>query len=271
MSNVVGPLLTYVDRFVVGAVTSVGAVAFYTVPYDLVTRLTVFSSALTVFFFPAFSRTYASDRKEAGRILNWGMNLAFLIVFPLAARVGMLLAPEILSAWVGSEFSVQGSRALQWLGAGVLVSAIAQTPFAFLQGAGRPELTAKLHLIELGPYSRVAVLAGDGIRHHRRRYRLGAAGVSGCLCAPVVEHADAGQPAISHGSWSCPRRRRLRLLGAGPGGAGFYQERLVLLAVTAVGFVPIAWLVLLEPEMRTMIENMIWRGFKRSDPPPTSA
>jgi hypothetical protein len=41
---------------------------------------------------------------------------------------------------------------LQWLAAGVFLNSLAQVPLALVQGVGRPDLTAKLHLLELPLY-----------------------------------------------------------------------------------------------------------------------
>jgi len=41
---------------------------------------------------------------------------------------------------------------LQWLAVGVFINSVAQVPFALVQGVGKPDLTAKLHLIELPAY-----------------------------------------------------------------------------------------------------------------------
>ena len=53
---------------------------------------------------------------------------------------------------MGDEFASHSFRVLQWLAAGVLVNSMAQVPFTFVQGAGRPDWVAKLHLLELPFY-----------------------------------------------------------------------------------------------------------------------
>ena len=45
---------------------------------------------------------------------------------------------------------------MQWLTVGVLLNGLAQIPFALVQGRGRPDLTAKLHLAE-APFYLLAV------------------------------------------------------------------------------------------------------------------
>src|SRR5690606_6970766 len=51
--------------------------------------------------------------------------------------------------WLGAEYAERSTLALRLLCVGVLVNAIVHVPFALLQAAGRPELMARFHLIEL--------------------------------------------------------------------------------------------------------------------------
>jgi O-antigen/teichoic acid export membrane protein len=73
------------------------------------------------------------------------------MLFPaVALTVG--LARSGLTIWLGADFAEHSFRVLQWLAVGVLINSLAAIPFALVQGAGRPDLTAKLHLIELPGY-----------------------------------------------------------------------------------------------------------------------
>lgn len=62
------------------------------------------------------------------------------------------LAHEGLDLWLGAEFAQNSTRVLQWLVVGRFINGLAQIPFALIQSAGRPDLTAKLHFIELPFY-----------------------------------------------------------------------------------------------------------------------
>jgi O-antigen/teichoic acid export membrane protein len=151
VSNIVGPLMTYLDRFLIGSVLSVAAVAFYTVPFDLTTRLLVIPGAIAGVLFPAFAVSRAENGGSTELIFSRGVKYTFLTVFPLVLVIAAL-APEGLRLWLGSAFSENGSSVLRWLAIGTLLNCIAFIPFALVQGAGRPDLTAKLHLAELPVY-----------------------------------------------------------------------------------------------------------------------
>ncbi len=53
ISNIVSPVLVYLDRFLIGSILTISAVAYYTAPYEAVTRLWIISSSLTMTLFPA--------------------------------------------------------------------------------------------------------------------------------------------------------------------------------------------------------------------------
>lgn len=150
-SNVVNPILVYVDRFVIGALVSVSAIAYYTAPFDTVIRLTVIPGAIAGVLFPAFAVTMIDDPERTRSLLVSSLKLVFLVMFPITL-VTVTFAPEGLRFWLGTSFSVNGGAVLRWLAAGVLINSLANTPFVLVQGAGRPDLTAKLHLVELPLY-----------------------------------------------------------------------------------------------------------------------
>ena len=151
VTNVVGPVMVYMDRFFISAIISIGAVAYYATPYEVVTRLLIIPSALIGVVYPAFSTTMVSDPSRAGRILWQSVNYIFLALFPLTLII-VGFAHDALRLWIGASFANKSTFVLQWLAAGVLLNSLAYPPFAFVQGAGFPHLSARIHLIELPLY-----------------------------------------------------------------------------------------------------------------------
>src|SRR5262249_58703055 len=72
-------------------------------------------------------------------------------LFPIALAC-VVLAQDGLTVWLGSDLAANSTRVLQWLAVGVFLNSLAQVPFALLQAAGRPNVTAALHLVELPLY-----------------------------------------------------------------------------------------------------------------------
>lgn len=151
VSNIVGPLMVTLDRFLIGSLVSMTAVAYYATPYEVATKFWLLPGALMGVMFPAFSSSFAQDRNRTVILLSRSVKSVFLMLFPVILCT-IVFAQEGLSLWLGPEFAKNSFRVLQWLAAGVFINSLAHAPFALLQGVGRPDLTAKLHLVELPMY-----------------------------------------------------------------------------------------------------------------------
>ncbi|HET7215989.1 MAG TPA: flippase [Terriglobia bacterium] len=149
VSGAVNPILTYFDRFLIGAVLSVAAVGFYTPPYMISTKLNILPQSLTSTLFPAFSASAGrGDHEWIRNALLRSLKFVLLTVGP-AALVLAFFARPLLAFWVGAKFAAEGALVLQILAFGVLANSLAFVPYNLVQGIGRPDLTAKFHLAEL--------------------------------------------------------------------------------------------------------------------------
>lgn len=152
VTSIVGPLLVYLDRFMIGALRSTAALGYYTAPYEMVTRLWIIPSSLMSTVFPAFnSLKRQGEWERLERLAARSVRLLLLVMAPLSAII-VAYASEILRLWLGAEFAQEGTMVLQLLAAAVLVNSLAQVPFNLLQALGRPDLAAKFHLAELVAY-----------------------------------------------------------------------------------------------------------------------
>lgn len=151
VSNIVSPLMAYLDRFVIGAILPLAAVAHYVTPYEVVSKLLVLPLAMIAVLFPAFASSFATDRVRTAQLFERSLRVIVLIMFPVLLAV-ILFAREGLTVWVGADFARSSTPVLKWLAIGMFVNAVAQAPFAVTQGIGRPDITAKLHLAELPLY-----------------------------------------------------------------------------------------------------------------------
>ncbi len=154
VSNVVSPLLTYVDRFFIGALLSMAAVAYYAAPYEAVTRAgLILPASLATTLFPAFSSLDAVGARErvAGFYVR-SLKLLLLALGPVLLLV-VVFAHTILHLWLGAGFAQKSTLTLQILAVGVLINALAGIPFILLPSFGRPDLPAKFLLLELPIYA----------------------------------------------------------------------------------------------------------------------
>ena len=148
VSNVVGPLMVYIDRFVIAGLLAVSWVAYYSAPYELVTRLWLIPAALTGVLFPAMA---AASPERLAALYRTGTKAVLITVFPLAL-VATVFAQDWLHAWLGAEFAARGMRVAQLLCFGAAMNCLAYLPFTLLQARGRADLPAKAHLVELPLY-----------------------------------------------------------------------------------------------------------------------
>ncbi|MFA7240268.1 MAG: flippase [Sulfuricellaceae bacterium] len=151
VTNIVGPLMVYLDRFLIGALLSTAAVAFYTTPYEVVSKLLQIPLALTGVLFPAFASSFAAQSPRTFDLYIGGVKAVFLLLFPIILLI-VTFSGEGLALWLDSDFAGNSSRVLQYLAVGLFLNSLAHIPYALIQAVGRPDVTAKLHMLELPLY-----------------------------------------------------------------------------------------------------------------------
>jgi len=151
IGNVIGPMMVYLDRFLIGSVLTMTAVSYYVAPYEVVTKLWMIPTGLIGVLFPAFSTMLSSDKDKAALYFHRAVNIIFYLMFPVFLLVN-LFAYQGIEVWLGSKFAEHSTVVMQWLSIGVFINCIGRVPFVLIQSAGRPDLVAKLFLIELPLY-----------------------------------------------------------------------------------------------------------------------
>jgi O-antigen/teichoic acid export membrane protein len=155
LTNIVAPVLVTLDRLLIAALLNVQAVAYYTVPYNLVTRASMLPGALTSSLFPRLTRV----ENEEGKRLAERSLILLIAVMTVLTVTGMALLPLFLHYWISPSFSKHAAVVGMILLAGVWINSLAFVPYGLLQAQGRPDITAKLHLLEL-PFFVLALWAG---------------------------------------------------------------------------------------------------------------
>jgi O-antigen/teichoic acid export membrane protein len=152
VSNLVNPVLLYVDRFFIGSLLSVALLGSYTVPFEAVTKLWIIPASLASSLFPAFSALAATnDISRLTLLYSRSFKYLLLLVGPVVLLL-VLFARDILTLWMGAAFARQTTAVFQILACGVFVNCFAHIPFGLLQSHGRPDLAAKVLLSELPLY-----------------------------------------------------------------------------------------------------------------------
>lgn len=151
VSNIVGPIMVYLDRFLIGSMISMTAVTYYTTPYEVVTKLLIIPSALMGVLFPAFSANFSNDSEYTAKLYGRALKYILIVMFPVVLIISAF-ADSVLFIWLGSDFVENSTVVMKLLVVGVFINSLAQVPFGLVQSAGRPDLTAKLHMVELPIY-----------------------------------------------------------------------------------------------------------------------
>jgi phenylacetate-coenzyme A ligase PaaK-like adenylate-forming protein/O-antigen/teichoic acid export membrane protein len=151
VSHIIWPIMTYLDRFIVGAMLTMAAVAYYATPYELVAKLMIITGSLTSVVFPAFS-AYADRQPEKLLWLhNRTIKYLLLSLVPIVFVI-IVMATPLFKIWIGNDFALNSAIILQILALAKLINSVSQVPSSAIQAMGRPDITAKLHLIELPIY-----------------------------------------------------------------------------------------------------------------------
>jgi O-antigen/teichoic acid export membrane protein len=146
-SGVLTQALLYADRFLIGAVLTLSAVAFYATPLDLVMRMWILPVAVAQALLPAMAASYLSAAAATVALLRRGALLVMALVLP-ACLILVVAGPWLLGLWLGAEFAAGGGRVLQLLALGIFFSCAAFAPGALLDAIGRPEANALWQLAQ---------------------------------------------------------------------------------------------------------------------------
>lgn len=151
VSNIISPMMVYMDRFAISHFGNLSEVAYYSTPFDLIARLLFINNSVSSVMFPTLSAAHSTDPAAMKGISRQN----FLIVFGLFAPiiiVVLLFAQPLMTLWVGAAFAARSSVILQILSVGIFINALSSVGFSTLQAMRRADLTAKFHIVELPFY-----------------------------------------------------------------------------------------------------------------------
>jgi O-antigen/teichoic acid export membrane protein len=259
VSNVITPMLVYVDRFLIGAMLSMAALTAYSVPMEIVSKSILWPAAISGVMFPAFARSFAIAPEAIPPLFDRSIKLVALILCPLCAAV-VAFAPQIISRWIGHQFAAQSCVVLQILAVGAFVTGLSWIPLALLHGAHRPDLPAKIHLVDCPLYALVLWVV-------IRRFGLSGAAFawSGRLLAENLVMFAMASRFLSMSRREVVNACALLILTVTVVAAGFFIRELWLKTsfVTAVTVISIiaGWRSLLDSRDRVRIIGYLPSGF----------
>ncbi|MES2579470.1 MAG: flippase [Pseudomonadota bacterium] len=148
LSNIVSPLLIYLDRFVISSVMGGQVVAYYTVPFEILTRLLIIPGAMGSALFPKLTSEYHNESESVGQLLKNSLITITLVMTVLCLLVFMLYQP-LVSWWISKEFADASSEVASFLVIGIWMNSIGFIIYTAVQAKVGAKQTALLHLTEL--------------------------------------------------------------------------------------------------------------------------
>jgi len=157
LSAIVGPLIVYLDRFVLTQFVPAEELAYYTIPAEIGLRVMALPAAIGVAVFPAVA-ALMQEADERERLARSALSLTAAMMLAVLGG-GVFVARPLLDIWMGSEMASKGGQILLLLAAGAYANSIAQVTYNSLLALGLSRTTATVHFWELVAYVPALVFA----------------------------------------------------------------------------------------------------------------
>ncbi len=145
LSNILIPILSYADRFLIAFVLTLDDVTYYSTPMEITTRFGLITFSLVIVAFPTLSQAHVDNREKAMRMYQMMMKSLMIVGFFISINV-ILLSETLIRIWLGQPFVEPMVDILRILMIALFVNTLAQTPSTYLQSAGRPDIVAKINM-----------------------------------------------------------------------------------------------------------------------------
>lgn len=255
VGEVLNSLMAYLGHLMTAAILSAAVVSYYSAPYELASRLFIVPATVAGVLFPAFSHSFTLNRSRSAVLLDRGGKYILMGLFPPILAL-VTFAHGILGVWLGTMFASHSVQVLQLLAVATLIGSTGWLPTALVEAADRPDLIAKLHLIEAPLYLLL-------IWYLTLRFGVtGAALASTLRCAGLVAVTFVIAVRVCPEAVS-PIYKTIRLSLAalfvlilalflpthGPG-------RLIFFSTACVATFGVGWAVLLSSDERRFVQNL---------------
>lgn len=148
VSGALDPILTSVDRMLVGALLGAQALAYYTVSFNFANKLIILPSSFSRTLFPKFSML---SHQESERLGSEAV-LALAIVLTPVVVVAILFLHPFFVLWLGPRIASASSPPAEIFLIGFWITGLAYVPYCSLQARKRPDIVAKFHSAEAIPF-----------------------------------------------------------------------------------------------------------------------
>lgn len=151
VSNIISPLMVTADRFIISTVLGASVVAYYTVPFEVVSKISIIPGALSAALFPRIASMLVIETLGAKHLYYQSIKIVAAAMLPICALTA-IGSHWGLSIWLGKEFADHSWSIVSILAVGIFVNGMAAVPYSIIQAAGNARLTARLHILEVVLY-----------------------------------------------------------------------------------------------------------------------
>lgn len=154
VTNLTSQLIVNSDKILISFFLPIGALAYYTVAFELASKLWHIPNIVMRAYGPAFS--CLSGRADLLGIRRHYMTSVRKIAIAATFLAAMMVffPKEILSYWISPEYGSEAWVVLATLAVGLLLSCYTIGPYTLIMAIGRAEVTSKIHgilvLIHIG-------------------------------------------------------------------------------------------------------------------------
>ena len=168
VSNIVIPILCQIDKYFIVGSESFNRLSFYTIPFEVINGIWIIPSSIAAVVYPAFSY-YRENASVSEDLLYYSSKYIMVLLLPLIVFLFMF-SEEILLLWQGVVVARNSAGVLRIL-SGVFINSISWVPANMLTGQGRPDIVAKIHMVQIPLYVVIAYFL-------IRKYSIGGAAVA---------------------------------------------------------------------------------------------
>tara|TARA_E500000331_G_C17234341_1_gene704085 strand:- start:182 stop:1597 length:1416 start_codon:yes stop_codon:yes gene_type:complete len=146
ISNIINPLLAYLDRFIIGATLSAAAVSYFVTPFELSSKIWIIPAAITSTLFPFITSNLKGDLNLVYKKFTIYEFASSLIVL-LCCIICIMFNHDIISLWISKEFADQSAKFLTIFSIGMFFSSLGHFPLTVLHANGNFKIPAILNII----------------------------------------------------------------------------------------------------------------------------
>ena len=139
---------TQLGKFLIGVFHPISFITYYTIPYALSSKLLLISKNIVSATFPATSELFILNQKKELQELHLRSTKYIMIILVPITLFLIMFSKEILTLWISPDFAVQGSFSLKVLALAGLITCLTLTCTNVAQAAGRPDIPAKVHILQ---------------------------------------------------------------------------------------------------------------------------